>query len=383
VARSGAVGTCVAGRRTGSNRNAISDLVVPGPGEWRARVWLRDAAGNHDRRTAVETRLRYDNTPPRVAIDIPDERDPASIGVIASDDVSAVARGEVEIKRAGEAVWRSLPTRLNRRGFSAFVDDESLPRGTYEVRARAFDRAGNERSTNKRTDGRPATIAVPMRIVTRLVVGKRAKRKGRTRSRAVLVDRPRVRFGRAVRLQGRLTTPGRQPVANAEIEVWERLQLRAAGWRRISTVRTSRRGRFGFVAGRGPARSLRFRYPGTKLVTGRSATVDLRVRAVTSFRPSRRSVVNGEEITFRGRLKGGFLPATSKLVELQAFSRGRWITFATPRANPQTGLWAYRYRFAATRGRVRYRFRARVPKEESYPFETGVSRQVSVAVRGL
>jgi hypothetical protein len=186
-----------------------------------------------------------------------------------------------------------------------------------------------------------------------------------------------------VRLQGRITKPGRQPVSNADIEVWQQLRMPGADWRRISTVRASKRGRFRFVAAKGPARTLRFRYPGTPLVTGRSATVNRRVAAVTSMRPSRRSVVNGEEITFHGRLKGGYLPATSKLVELQALTRGRWITFGTARANPRTGLWAYRYRFSATKGRVRYRFRARVPKEVTYPFETGVSRRVAVTVRGL
>ncbi len=32
-------------------------------------------------------------------------------------------------------------------GLSATLDDEKLPRGRYELRARAVDRAGNERST--------------------------------------------------------------------------------------------------------------------------------------------------------------------------------------------------------------------------------------------
>ena len=92
------------------------------------------------------------------------------------------------------------------------------------------------------------------------------------------------------------------------------------------------------------------------------------------MRASRHRVVNGEDVTFRGRLRGRPLPTPGKLIELQAYARGRWLTFGTTRANPRTGRWSYPYRFSATRGNVRYRFRARVPKEASYPYETGASR---------
>ena len=94
-------------------------------------------------------------------------------------------------------------------------------------------------------------------------------------------------------------------------------------------------------------------------------------------------VVNGEDITLRGRVLGRPLPAVGKLVQLQAFSRGKWLTFATPRANPSSGRWSYDYRFTATRGTVRYRFRARVPRESGFPYASGASRYVHVTVRGL
>ena len=40
------------------------------------------------------------------------------------------------------------------------------------------------------------------------------------------------------------------------------------------------------------------------------------------MRSSRRSVVNGEEVTFRGQLRGRPIPATGKLLQLQAY-RGK------------------------------------------------------------
>ena len=56
------------------------------------------------------------------------------------------------------------------------------------------------------------------------------------------------------------------------------------------------------------------------------------------------------------------------------YTRGRWSTFATPRANRVTGVWSQPYRFSATRGLVRYRFRVLIPREASFPYETGASR---------
>jgi len=93
--------------------------------------------------------------------------------------------------------------------------------------------------------------------------------------------------------------------------------------------------------------------------------------------------VNGEEIVLRGQIPGRPLPAVGKLVQLQAYSRGRWLTFATPRASAASGRWSYRYRFTATRGTVRYRFRALIPQEAGFPYASGASRPVHVLVKGL
>jgi hypothetical protein len=68
-------------------------------------------------------------------------------------------------------------------------------------------------------------------------------------------------------------------------------------------------------------------------------------------------------------------------VDLQAFYRGRWRTFATPRAN-RRGKFRFWYRFEATRGVVTYRFRAKVRAEDAYPYELGYSPTVRVTVRG-
>ena len=177
--------------------------------------------------------------------------------------------------------------------------------------------------------------------------------------------------------------PGGNAVPGAVIEVWEQVVLPGAESRRIAVLGTDSSGRFKFKALRGPSRILRFRYPGTALVRARTAGVELRVKASTTLKTSRRNVVNGEDIVLAGQLTSLPSPTGGKLIQLQAYSRGGWITFATPRADAKTGRWSYRYRFTSTRGAVRYRFRARVPSEATYPYAAGASRSVYVKVRGL
>jgi hypothetical protein len=380
---------CVYGRVATTNVTAIPTLRVPRAGQWVGRIWLRDAAGNHDPRSAVSVPLRLDDSAPQLAFQLPDPNDPARIDVRASDAISGLSRTEIEIRRRGTASWTALATTRSPAGFFAYLDDEHLGDGVYDLRARAVDMAGNERSTDRDAAGRLVTRAVPVRINTRLVAGQvkrrtaKRSRGGRRRTRRVIVVRPTVRFGRTIPIRGRLTTPGANPIANATVEVWERLGLPGARWRRIALIGTTSEGRFRFKALRGPSRVLRFRYPGTALVRARTTEVDIHVKAGSTMRSSRKRVVNGDEVVFRGKVLGRPLPATGKLVKLQAYSRGRWLTFATPRASANTGRWSYRYRFTATRGTVRYRFRAELPREAGYPYDAGSSRRVSVIVRGL
>jgi hypothetical protein len=368
---------------------AASAISVPHAGTWVVRIWLQDEAGNEDRQTAQSVPLNFDDTPPSVAIAPMDIMDPTRIDVRASDPTSPLMRTEVEVRRRGTSSWIGLPSSTTPTGFVARLDDETLPNGTYELRARATDSAGNERSAYHEPSGRLAVREVPMRIDTRLVAGQikllkaRRTRGGRRRTRRVTVVRPKVHFGRTIPIRGRLTMAGGNAVANAAIEVWEQPRIRGAVSQRVAVIGTDGAGRFTFKALRGPSRVLRFRYPGTAIVRARTTEVDLRVRGSSTLGVNRRHVVNGADIVLNGRVRGGPLPAVGKLVQLQAYSRGRWLTFATPRASRESGRWSYRYRFTATRGTVRYRFRARLPQEAGFPYIPGVSRSVRVLVRGL
>ena len=96
---------------------------------------------------------------------------------------------------------------------------------------------------------------------------------------------------------------------------------------------------------------------------------------------SRRRLLNGQSVLFSGRLRALPPPPGGKLLELQVVVRGRWQTFRTTRTDA-SGRWRVRYRFHATAGLQRYRFRARLPAEAGYPYEAGVSPTRVVVVRG-
>jgi hypothetical protein len=391
-ARAQAQRECVRGSRTGNGVTRIDNLSVPKENAWSLNLWLRDSAGNQQAASAVKVDgVNYDITPPKsVAFIAQDPQDPARLRVRATDEGSGIRSGSIEVRRDGENVWRPLPTEVTDYGLSAFMDDETLPKGVYFMRARAADAASLEQSSDRWEDGNPATLKLPIRLPSRLVAGRHGKRichrikRGRHRHRVCrrrLVTKPRVRVGRSTRLFGRLTI-NRQAAAASAVEVWRQLDG-SADWKRLGTITTSKSGRFSYKARRGPARTIRFRYPGAAMIRGRNADVRLRVKASTSIAVNHRSVITGEYVTFRGHLRGGWLPTGGVLVELQVRTRGKWRTFAQPRAPGSTGRWVYRYRFETIRGRARFRFRARIRRQRGYPFTTGHSRQIPIRVRGL
>ena len=377
---------CVSGSQTRVNITSL-DLEVPRAGDWTTSVWLRDSAGNAQPATAATLHLRYDNDSPDVVFAAVNADDPARIHVSASDPSSAIAGGELSLRRLSRngswGHWRSYPGDLEPGGFSVMLDDEHLRDGYYELAARAVDDAGNERSTDRTPDGSPASITLPVRLKTKLRAGKaRRVRRGRHhRRRTIYRTRPRVRVGHRLRLHGRLTVPGGLPVAGAGIQVTSQPDLPGAAARMIATATTTRTGRFTYLLAKGPARTLVMHYVGAAKIRSATQVVRVRVAASSTIHRSRRTVVNGEAVSFRGRLRGGWVPTQGKLVEVQFYARGKWRTFATTRTDP-TGRWHYTYRFDGTRGIVRWRFRARIPREAGYPYTTGQSHRVRVTVRG-
>ncbi len=391
VCRAG--GDCQTPQTSTSSTTALSSVQVPAPGEWRLQMWRRDQAGNAEERNASNpVTLRYDPEAPNLALAPVNTMDPTLVGAPVTDPLSGVATGQIEISRAGTGTWQSLATKLAGERLEARVDDAAFPPGRYLLRASAADRAGNTRVTDKRADGSVAVVDLPLRLeanlsagfvrskTVRRVVRRKGKRRVVRRKISVLRQQARARYGRAVPVTGRLLTKDARALAGSLIYVFSR---GGDGVERFAgTATTDAAGRYRYMVRAGANQQLKLYYLGAPSVRPAIKVIDLEVPARTAFRVSDRRLLNGQSVTFGGRLA---VPPTGmaagKLVELQTKLSGRWQTFRTVRTDAQ-GRWRSAYRFRRTRGLIRYRFRARLPREGSYPFATGTTRSVRVTVRG-
>ncbi len=210
----------------GGNISSLPNTTVPGPGEWQLRLWRQDAAGNQEPANAsVPITLRFDPEPPELAFETSPSSDPTLISVAVTDKISGLAGGQIEIEQARFRYMASAEhTSVQGSRLVARVDDSLLPPGVYQVRATARDRASNQNSTDRRTNGQPMTVTLPLRITTTMkagVVGERIvsrviKRRGkrrRVRRRVETVrQQARVEYGEQVDIEGRLQNRDGQPI---------------------------------------------------------------------------------------------------------------------------------------------------------------------------
>jgi hypothetical protein len=376
-------GACSQEVRPAREDRLLDGITLPAPGEYTLRLWLEDAAGNVEPANAsAPVRLRFDDVAPHAAFLGLDDRDPLKIELPVSEQGSGMHDGVVELRRVGRRQWQELETAVGASRLVARIDDTDLPDGTYELRASVRDRAGNERTTDRRIDGSRMELTLPLRNVARLALRtevrcKRGRRGRSCRRRAARL--PQVVHGNGKSVLGRLEANG-HPLAGARIGVYAQSR-QGAPTSQVATVVTDSGGRFRHPVGSGPSRALRYRYEGTATIKPAAAQMAVQVRARTSAAVDHRRLRNGDTVRFSGRLLGGPVPDGGKLIDLQAHYRGQWRTFATPRTDAH-GRWQYDYRFEATRGLVRYRFRARIRREAAYPYELGYSRVLRVIVRG-
>jgi hypothetical protein len=386
--------TRVTRESAGISRLAVQ---VPGPGEWTLALWRRDAAGNEaESNASVPVKLRYDPDPPELGFEQSPASDPTLISVAVNDKVSGMADGVIEISRQGSGAWQALPTDKHGSRLVARIDDAAMPAGSYELRARAVDQARNEGSTDRRLDGQPMVVTLPLRVASALDAGvlrtrvvRRTVRRGGTRRRvrrrvSVLAPTVRVGLGRQVQLTGALRSSAGQPLTGQQIQVFARSAT--APEHLASVVQTDGMGRYSYVMSASSSQTLRLVYGGSAVVLPVQREVSVLVPAQTSFAVNRRRLLNGQRVVFTGQLRTLPPPlrpdgSRAKQVEVQVYVSRRWQTFLTPTTDA-AGRWTVSYRFMRTRGLQRFRFRARVRAEAGYPFETGISRPLQVRVRG-
>jgi hypothetical protein len=304
-------GACVTSEQQGAGISRLG-VRAPAPGEWNLSLWRRDAAGNQTAAAeSVPVRLRYDPEPPQLAFEPPSANDPTLVAVAVKDAVSGLAGGTIEIGPAGSGAWRALPTRKDGNRLLARIDDIAQPAGAYQLRARAFDQANNEASTDRRLDGQPMSVTLPLRIASSMQAGfervrtirQTIKRHGKQRvvRRRVTVLEPsaRIRSGADARVAGRLVNREGDGIAGAQIRIFSASSVSPE--QLIAVVPTDAEGRFRYTAAGSASRTLRLAYAGSPLVLPAQQAITMSVPALTSLRVDHRRVVNGQSVTFRGK----------------------------------------------------------------------------------
>ncbi len=132
-----------------------------------------DLAGNRAKPEIV--RFGIDATAPSGTFAATDANRPTLLSAPVSDVTSGIELATIEVRNVSGGDWITLPTSIadasgqavagypKNADVSARFPDTQLPRGTYAVRLRGDDRAGNELVTTKRADGsetQPKKISV-------------------------------------------------------------------------------------------------------------------------------------------------------------------------------------------------------------------------------
>jgi len=248
----------VTGGRPAASIARIDALSVPGPGEWELRLWREDAAGNQQPTNAsLPVKLRFDPEPPQLGFEAPLLADPTRVSVQVTDPISGLGGGDIEISKVGSGVWQELPTSQEGSRLVTRVDDAAIPAGEYELRATAHDQAANLASTDKRLDGMPMRLKLPLRVASSVRAGVVRKRSVRRtvqhdgkphkvrRTVTVLEPHARVGFGRHIRLAGRLVDRAGNPLSDASVEIYS--HPREGDESQVGTLTTNAHGRFAYV----------------------------------------------------------------------------------------------------------------------------------------
>lgn len=361
-----------------------ASFTIATEGSNRIKYWAEDLAGNRNDGLEGQDGERHvspgqaivniDMTPPSVTFDpVRDSSDPEIVRVVAHDLDSGVESASISMRRAGSpGGYDPLPTLREGGSFWARIPSDDMQAGSYELRATARDRAGNEGQGNADSAQRSMLVELPLKEVTSLTAAMKGGRKV-------------VRTGYAKRqfVEGRLTVEG-QPVPNQRIELVEEFAPGAREESRVLSTETDGDGRYRFGLGQGPTRTVLVTYPGTRTLTRTAARVlRLDVKGRVRYRIKPGKLFNGGAVTMKGRVgfRGAIPPSRGKLVAIQYLdpSRRKWRPVEVLRTN-RKGAFRYKYRFRTISSAQKIIFRALALPEAGWPYLPSTSRPRSVIV---
>jgi hypothetical protein len=297
------------------------------------------------------------------------------------------------------ADWNACPT--SQEG-TLDVDTTKLPDGAYPLRLEVTDAAGNAKVVDT---GHTVTIANQPAAAAGAASGGGGPAAGEATDRgahngsgaadagvltAELVNRRQamiVPYRRsAVTISGRLTQRDGTPIAGARLDVGSETVVPGLPGPDAGQVATDADGRWALTTVLGPSRDVTVAWRAFDRDRSYTETtrLSLLVRAGATLAVHPRMIANGGMVTVAGRLLGKPYPDGGVLVTLQGKPRhgGRWRTFGVTRSKAN-GRFRYRYRFTRVAGGQRtFLFRARVSRQDGYPYEAGIAGAARAKVRG-
>lgn len=360
-------------------------FTVADEGPTRVEYWARDLAGNADdgvltgggerhAAPAVAT-VRIDRRPPVIKFSAGRiGSDPELIRAAVRDSDSGLDFGTISYRPAGrDEKFTDLETNTDGNTLSARLPSDDLPKGRYQLRAKAFDRAGNATDTDQTGSGPILELPVkrPVALTAAFVKGKRS------------VRRTVGPYGDSVQVEGRVLRAGKG-LAGASLVVVERFAKGSRRDLKFRGIRTDGTGRYSLVLRPGPSRSVEIRYPGSRINQRTSSRqLYLAVRDRIGLRIEPRVLRNRGRVRMTGSVlsKGALRPARGKLVAIQYFdpARARWRPVEVLRAD-RRGRFRFSYRFRTIAVAQRIIFRAVSLPEAGWPFSSSTSRRRSVIV---
>ncbi len=414
-------------------------VTLDGTGVWSVscQAWNNaiDPSGAPALSPRESVTVKIDETPPSIAFEPKDPANPTELVADTSDAQSGVAGGQMYMRPAAGGSWTPLATDFDGQHLLASFNDAGLS-GPYDFMATSCDNAGNCASASEQltlpvrlrsiSDVSLVHIAdalKPRVIYERVRVGwhwatvrrhgkrVRVKRGGHLKTirvvrlvercthkrvktghhrwherticrppRIVLKDRMRVPFGKPVTVYGVLITSEGWPITGAPVRILTAPDNQLGQFTQATVATTAANGSWAVTLPPGPSRIIDALYDGaaTVLPAAGHATVIVPAKVLLNpITPNRTPWAS--TIRISGRVLGGYLPASSKLLRLDIGVVGLSQIQGIPNIAPD-GRFSVTYTFNAGYGVVRFWFRVSTLAEAEYPFAPGHSQRRTVTV---
>ncbi len=235
----------------------------------------------------------------------------------------------------------------------------------------------------ERLIGSLANLGRPVLVVRLTRHRDRAPGRSCTGSTSRLANRANVAFGRPVRVHGLLMSSAGLPLAGQPVAVMTAPDNGSDAFTEAASVTTGPDGRWAATLAPGPSRIIEASYGGSPTVlpaTGSATVITPAKIELIRVRPNRTPW--GSTVRITGRVLGGYIPSSSKLLRLDlgvvgipGLSKIQGIPNVAP-----DGRFTTTYTFGHASGVVRFWLMVSSLPETAFPFAPAHSRRVVVTV---